>query len=262
MAKGKNKKLSKKGKVVKKGEKHPFTKKEWYSVIAPAALRESKSVGWTCCKKPTGTQIVSDFLKNRVAEMSYADISNSGKDVSKRIKVSIEDIQGSSCFTAFHSYELSRERVAAMLKKRQTLIEVVTEVKTSDNAVFRIFVYAVTTKRPGQTKLNSYAKASKVRVLRKRLFAELSAQAAALTSKNFIHEVITEAVNPKLEQVANEVIPGVKLQVGKLKIAKRGNVDMVKASDQIVEANTQAQAADKKRKENPEAQNPLSKKDE
>ncbi len=30
MTKGKNKKLSKKGKVVKKGDKHPFLKKEWF----------------------------------------------------------------------------------------------------------------------------------------------------------------------------------------------------------------------------------------
>ena len=52
MAKGKNKQVSKKGKVVKKGDRHPFTKKEWFTVVAPAALRDSKAIGWTCCKKP------------------------------------------------------------------------------------------------------------------------------------------------------------------------------------------------------------------
>lgn len=145
MAKGKNKKLSKKGKIQKKGEKHPFLKKEWYTVIAPAALRDSKSIGWTCCRKPTGTLIASDFLKNRVAEMSFADISSSAKDFSKRIKIIIDDIQGSSCFTTFHSYELAREKVFAMLKKRQTLIEVVSEVKTTDEVLISIFVNAVAT---------------------------------------------------------------------------------------------------------------------
>ena len=259
MAKGKNKKLSKKGKIVKKGEKHPFTKKEWFSVIAPAALRESKSVGWTCCKKPTGTQMVSDFLKNRVAEMSYADITNSAKDVAKRIRVQIEEIQGSSCFTSFYSYELAREKIAAMLKKRQTLIEVVSEVKTTDGVIFRIFLYAVTTKSRNQVKLNSYAKSSKVRALRKRLFAELAAQASTLTSKNFIHEVVSEALNANLEKAANDVIPGVKLQIGKLKIAKRGNVEFTKAVETVEP--TQAVGGDKKRKENPDAQNLLSKKD-
>jgi small subunit ribosomal protein S3Ae len=254
MAKGKNKKLSKKGKIVKKGEKHPFTKKEWYSVIAPAALRESKSVGWTCCKKPTGTQIVSDFLKNRVAEMSYADITNSAKDVSKRIKIQIDDIQGSSCFTSFYSYELAREKIAAMLKKRQTLIEIISEIKTTDNVIFRIFIFAVTSRRQNQVKLNSYAKASKVRALRKRLFAELATIASGKSSKDFIHEVVTDAFNAQLEKVAHSVIPGVKLQIGKLKLAKRGTLELGKASDQVVESVTAA-----KRNENPDAQNLLSK---
>jgi small subunit ribosomal protein S3Ae len=254
MAKGKNKKLSKKGKIVKKGEKHPFTKKEWYSVIAPAALRESKSVGWTCCKKPTGTQIVSDFLKNRVAEMSYADITNSAKDVSKRIKIQIDDIQGSSCFTSFYSYELAREKIAAMLKKRQTLIEIISEIKTTDNVVFRIFIFAVTSRRQNQVKLNSYAKASKVRALRKRLFAELATIASSKSSKDFIHEVVTDAFNSQLEKVAHSVIPGVKLQIGKLKLAKRGTLELGKASDQVIESVTAT-----KRNENPDAQNLLSK---
>jgi small subunit ribosomal protein S3Ae len=260
MAKGKNKKLSKKGKIVKKGEKHPFTKKEWFSVIAPAALRDSKSIGWTCCKKPTGTQIVSDFLKNRVAEMSYADITNSANDVSKRIKVLVEDIQGSSCFTSFHSFELSRDKISAMIKKRQTLVEIVNEIKTNDGVVFRIFLVAVTTRRQGQLKLNSFAKSSKVRLLRKKLTNELNLHASKLSSANLIHEIVSQTINAKLEKAATEVIPGVKLQIGKLKIVKRGNVDMVRATEEV-KAQVAA-GAETKRKENPEAQNILSKKDD
>lgn len=257
MAKGKNKKLSKKGKLAKKQEKHPFLKKEWYSVIAPAALRESKSVGWTCCNKPTGTKVVSDFLKNRVAEMSYADLTDSAKDVSKRIKILIEDIQGSSCFTSFHSYKLSHEKVYAMLKKRQTLIEVITDVKANDGVIFRLMIAAVTNRRHGQLKLNSYAQSSKVKLLRKRLTGALTAHCAEMSSASLIHEVVSEALNTKLEKLAHEVIPGLKLQVHKLKIVKRGNVDMLKLTDQTVQAAKQATESDARRKENPNAQNLL-----
>ena len=258
MAKGKNKKLSKKGKITKRGDKHPFLKKEWFTVIAPAALRESKSVGWTCCKKPTGTQIVSDFLKNRVAEMSYADITGAAKDVSKRVKVLIEEIQGSSCFTSFYAFELAREKIAAMLKKRQSLVEVITEVKTSDNVIFRIFVVAVTNRRQGQQKLNSYAQHSKIRLLRKKLFAELAAHATGVTSNTFIHEVVSEALNGKLEKAAGEVIPGVKLQIAKLKIIKRQAIDVVKQTEEVAATIPQKEDTSK-RNENPEATNLLSK---
>lgn len=261
MAKGKNKKLSKKGKATKTGGKHPFLKKEWFSVIAPAALRDSKSIGWTCCKKPTGTQIVSDFLKNRVAEMSYADITGAAKDVSKRVKVLIEEIQGSSCFTSFYAFELSREKIAAMLKKRQSLVEIVTEVKTSDNVIFRIFAVAVTNRRQGQLKLNSYTKQSKVRLLRKKLFAELSGHAAGVASNTFIHEVVSEALTSKLEKSAHEVVPGVKLQIAKLKIVKRQAIDVVKQTEEIALLAPKKEETGKRTEhsEHLEAQNPLSK---
>lgn len=226
MAKGKNKQVSKKGKAAKKGERHPFTKKEWFQVMAPAALKESKQVGWTCCKKPVGTQIISDFLKNRVAEITLADISRNGKDVTKKIKVLIDDISGNTCMTSFYQYELCREKIAAMLKKRQSLIEVITEVKTKDNVILRVQVMAVTSKRPGQQKINSYAQSSKIRLFRKKVGAELVKIASEKSANDFAHEIITDVTNPKLERVGASVIPGIRLQVLKLKISKKNTVEI------------------------------------
>ena len=118
MAKGKNKKISKKGKAARRNEKHPFLKKEWYTLIAPSALKKTVPVGWTCCKKPTGTQVVGDFLKGRVAEVSYADITDNARDVTKKVKMVVDEIQGSLCATSCYGYELSREKIFALLKKR------------------------------------------------------------------------------------------------------------------------------------------------
>lgn len=226
MAKGKNKQVSKKGKVAKKGDRHPFTKKEWFSVMAPPALKDAKQVGWTVCKKPTGTQIVSDFLKGRVAEISLADISNSGKDVIKKIKIQLDDISGNSCFTSFYEYQLVREKVAATLKKRQTLIEVVAEIKSKEGVIFRAFLIATTSRRPGQQKINSYAQTSKVYLFRKRITAELQKLAAERTANDFIHEVINETINPKLEAAGSKVIPYTKLTLTKLKISKKNTTEI------------------------------------
>lgn len=226
MAKGKNKQVSKKGKVVKKGDRHPFTKKEWFQVMAPPALKDAKQVGWTVCKKPTGTQIVSDFLKGRVSEISLADITDSGKDVNKKIKIQLDDISGNSCFTSFYEYELAREKIAALLKKRQTLIEVIAEVKSREGVIFRIFVVAVTSRRPGQQKINSYAQSSKIHLFRKRLTAELQKLAGEKSANDFVHEVINDALNTKLETVGHKVIPGIKLIVNKLKISKKNTTEI------------------------------------
>jgi small subunit ribosomal protein S3Ae len=250
MSKGKNKQISKKGKVAKKGDRHPFTKKEWFQVMAPPALKQSKQVGWTCCKKPVGTQIISDFLKSRVAEISYADISNEGKDVNKKIKIQLDDIVGNSCFTSFYEYELCREKIASMLKKRQTLIEVVSEVKSKEGVLFRVILVAVTSKRYGQQKINSYAQSSKVRLFRKKVNAELAKIAAEKSANDFVNEVVTDAVNVKIEAIGAKIIPGIKLTISKLKISKKNITEIRNAQDDLVEDKV---AADKKIKENPKA---------
>jgi len=250
MAKGKNKQISKKGKSAKKGDRHPFTKKEWFQVMAPAALKESKQVGWTCCKKPVGTQIVSDFLKQRVAEISLADITSNGKDVTKKIKIIFDDIVGNSCFTSFYQYELCREKIAAMLKKRQTLIEVITEVKSKEGVIFRVICIAVTSKRHGQQKINSYAQSSKIRLFRKRVAAELLKLASEKSANDFAHEIITDAINPKIEQVGSKVIPGIKVTVSKLKISKKNQTEIRNNPDAT---SAPVVSADKKLAENPNA---------
>lgn len=253
MAKGKNKQISKKGKTAKKGDKHPFTKKEWYQVMAPPALKEVKQVGWTCCKKPVGTQIVSDFLKYRIAEVSLADMTNDAKDVTKKVKIQLDDIQGNNCYTSFYEYEICREKIYAMLKKRQTLIEVVTEVKTLDNVILRVFVVAVTSRQQGQQKINSYAQSSKVRLFRKRINAEIIKLAAEKSANDFAHEIITEVINPKIEKVGTAIIPGIRLQIPKLKISKK-NVNEIKTN-----ADVSAPVAHKgdKKEENPNAKTVL-----
>lgn len=146
MAKGKNK-MTKKGKSGRKNEKHAFLKKEWFQLIAPPAFNKTIPVGWTCCNKPTGTQVISDFLMGRVAEICYADISNQPQDISKRVKIVVDEIHQKFCATNFYSFELTRDAIMEKLKKRHTLIDVFTDVKTNDGNVFRIFAMIVTSKR-------------------------------------------------------------------------------------------------------------------
>lgn len=255
MAKGKNKKISKKGKAAKRSDKHPFLKKEWYTLLAPAALKKNIPIGWTCCKKPSGTQVIGDFLKGRVAEISFADITENARDVTKKIKMVVDEIQGNVCATSFYGYELSREKIFALLKKRQSLIEVYTDVKCADGVIFRLFMVMVTNRRPYQVKLNSYAKQSKIRMLRKKLVAEAVQYAATKSSDDFAYEIITGVLNTRFEKSASEIIPEIKLQISKMKTVKRGAVDVRKL---IENAKTVVNpTGENKIEENPEAKNTL-----
>ena len=146
----------------------------------------------------------------------------------KKIKIIVDEIHGKNCATSFYGFELSRDAIMERLKKRQSLIEVYTDVKCVDGNIYRVFVMINTNRRPNQLKVNSYAKQSKIKLVRKKLIAELQAYGADKKSDTFAFEIITSSVNTLLEKVANTVIPGCKLQVYKMKTVKRGNVDMQK----------------------------------
>lgn len=79
-----------------------------------------------------------------------------------------------------------------MLKKRQTLVEMVTDVKTNDGVIFRVFVVAVTSRKNRQLKLNSYAKRSRTILLRKRVINEIVSNGAKKSSSALINEVVSD----------------------------------------------------------------------
>lgn len=260
MAKGKNKKIPRKEKTSKKGERHTFARKEWFNIISPACVQIKKPIGWTCCKKPQGTQVVSDFLKGRIAELTYADVTSSHLDVPKKISSIVDEVQGSNCFTSFYKYELARDKISGMLRKRQTLVEINAEAKTEDGIVVRVFLVVVSNRVEGQVKLNTYIKHAKVKLLRKKMTAEVQKLAAKAKLDNFIYDILTEKLVKDLQAEAVKIVPGCKLQIAKVKTVKRGIVDTKKLVEDLVkvEAAKDTEGAKDKTEENPEAKNKLS----
>eukprot|EP00178_Gracilaria_changii_P010911 TRINITY_DN31570_c0_g1_i1.p1 TRINITY_DN31570_c0_g1~~TRINITY_DN31570_c0_g1_i1.p1 ORF type:complete len:107 (-),score=13.14 TRINITY_DN31570_c0_g1_i1:254-574(-) len=105
--------------------------------------------------------------------MCYGDITEQANDIPKKIQIIIDEIYGKSCATNFYGFELMRDVIMEKLKKRQSLIEVFQDVKTQDGNVLRIFIMIVTKRSPHQLKLNSYAKTTKIKMLRKKLQQDL-----------------------------------------------------------------------------------------
>lgn len=254
MAKGKNKRTARKDQKRRKHDKHTFSKKEWFQLISPAAVKKTIPIGWTCCKKPTGTERVQDFLNGRISEMCYGDITGNVKDIPKKLKIITEEVHGKSCVTSFYGFELMRDVIMEKLKKRQSLIEVYQDVKTQDGTIFRVFVMIVTKRSQNQAKLNSYAQHSKIKILRKKIQAELQKKASNMTADAFAHEIIVDLLNGELEKVAGQVLMNCKLLITKVKTVRKGNVDLAALKKEADDIHRQ-----KINKENPEAQNLISK---
>merc|ERR1712054_572747 len=91
---GKNKRLTKGKKGSKKKIIDPFANKEWYDIKAPSMFTKPVC-GKTLVTRSKGTKIASDQLKGRVLEVSLADLNKNEDDAYRKMRLRVEDVQGS-----------------------------------------------------------------------------------------------------------------------------------------------------------------------
>lgn len=229
MAIGKNKKLGKK-KGAKKKVQDPFLRKEWYDVKAPAPFTQ-RLVGKTCVTRTTGTKIASDALKGRVVESSLADLNNN-QDAWRKIKLSIEDIQGRTCLTNFHAMDMTRDKLCQFIRKWQTLIDAHCEVKTQDGYVLRVFVVAFTGKQPTQARKTSYAQQQQIKAIRKKIVEIISKEAASSNLSDLVAKLNHVDQFPKLITKACQFIyPLSGAIIKKVKTLKKPKFDITRLNE-------------------------------
>jgi len=229
MAIGKNKKLGKK-KGAKKKAQDPFLRKEWYDVKAPLPFAQ-RLVGKTCVTKTTGTKIATDALKGRVVESSLADLNNT-QDAWRKIKLAVEDIQGRSCMTNFHAMDMTRDKLCTFIRKWQTLIDAMCEVKTNDGYVLRVFVTAFTGRQPTQVAKTSYAQHQQIKAIRKKIVDIITKEAAASNLSDLVAKFNHIDQFPKLITKACQFIyPLSAAVIRKVKTLKKPKFDITRLNE-------------------------------
>jgi small subunit ribosomal protein S3Ae len=229
MAIGKNKKLGKK-KGAKKKVQDPFLRKEWYDVKAPAPFTQ-RLVGKTCVTRTTGTKIASDSLKGRVVESSLADLNNN-QDAWRKIKLSIEDIQGRTCLTNFHAMDMTRDKLCQFIRKWQTLIDAHCEVKTQDGYVLRVFVVAFTGKQSTQARKTSYAQHQQIKAIRKKIVEIITKEASSSNLSDLVAKLNHVDQFPKLITKACQFIyPLSGAIIKKVKTLKKPKFDITRLNE-------------------------------
>jgi len=154
MAVGKNKRLSKGKKGLKKKVQDPFTRKDWYGIKAPSMFAH-RDVGKTFVNRSTGLKNANDALKGRVFEVSLADLQKDEDHAFRKIKLRVDEVKGKNCLTNFHGLDFTSDKLRSLVRKWQTLIEANVTVKTTDDYLLRLFAIAFTKRRPNQIKKNN-----------------------------------------------------------------------------------------------------------
>jgi len=230
MAVGKNKRLGKKGKGAKKKIVDPFAKKEWYDIKAPSMFSQ-RQVGKTPVNRTSGTKIASEALKGRVFTVSLADLQKDEDQSARRIKLIVEDVQGTKVLTNFHGLDMTTDKLRSLVRKWQTTIEAQIDVKTTDGYLVRVFCVAFTKRRPNQIKKTSYALSSQVRAIRKKMFDIISAEITTAELKDFVSKLIPESIGKRIEKECQGIYPLQNVFLRKVKVLKSPKFDPYKLAE-------------------------------
>jgi len=228
MAKGKNKQQSKGKGGRGKQDRHAFYKKQWYKIQSPPSVANSVQVGWTPVNKTQGTKLSKDSLINRVCEVSYADIQEPTQFAYKKVRMQVEEVKGSALYTSFYGINIIKEKLYQYLRKRMSLIDVVADIKTQDGYILRVLITTFTARKPNQSKVNTYAKHSQVRAIRKAFVKYIARRASNSNISDFAQNVIQDDVSQKLLDKGKKIYPLSHVMVRKIKVLKKSKIDVNK----------------------------------
>lgn len=136
----------------------------------------------------------SDSLKNRVLEVSLADLNNNEEDAFRTVRLQVQEIQGRSCLTNFYGMGFTSDKLRSLVKKWQSLIEAFVDVKTTDGYLIRLFAIAFTKRRQNQIKKTTYAQHAQIRQIRKKMFEIMKKQASSSDLKELVAKFIPEVM--------------------------------------------------------------------
>lgn len=205
----------------------PFTKKDWYDIRVPSIFAQ-RTVGKTLVSRTSGTKIASEGLKGRVFEVCLADLNKDEDQSFRKMKLCVEDVQGSQVMTNFHGMCFTRDKLCSLIKKWQTLIDAFVDVKTTDGYTLRMFSIGFTKKRPNQIKKTCYAKVSQIKAIREKMCTIMSEEAAKCDIKDAFLKINSGLIGKEIEKSCKGIFPLQNVFVRKVKILKKPKFDLLK----------------------------------
>ncbi|CAN8095719.1 unnamed protein product [Discula destructiva] len=240
MAVGKNKRLSKGKKGLKKKTVDPFSRKDWYAIKAPSPFGV-RDVGKTLVNRTTGLKNANDSLKGRIVEVSLADLQKDEDHSFRKVKLRIDEVQGKNCLTNFHGLDFTSDKLRSLVRKWQSLIECNVTVKTTDDYLLRLFVIAFTKRRPNQVKKTTYAASSQIRAIRKKMTEIIVREAGSGTLQALTSKLIPEVIGREIEKSTQGIYPLQNVHIRKVKLLKAPKFDLGTLLSLHGESNTDEQ---------------------
>ena len=208
----------------------PFSKKEWFHIKAPAPFK-SRDQGWTPANRTEGQRTVAENLKGRVFEVSLADLQKDETLFYQNIRLKCQEVQGQDALTSFHGLDFTTDKKRSLVRKWQTLIEAHLDVKTTDGYFLRLFCIVFTRRAMNQMRKTSYAQASQVKRIRRKMFSVMEREASSVDLKNLVDKFISNSIGERVAKECQGIYPLQNVFIRKVKVLKAPKFDAYKFAD-------------------------------
>jgi len=207
---------------------HAFHKKEWYNVHVPSVF-DVRVPTLTPCNKTAGQKVAADSLRHRVFTISLGELNNDAHEVAwRKIKVQVEEIKGFDCYTNFHGMDITRDKLAALVKKWHSLIEAFIQAKTADGYLIRMFAIAFTRRHKHQVKATCYAKSSHQKQIRQKMMEIMLSETQKSSLKELFKKLLQDQLSKQITKDCSKIFPLENVLIKKLKVLKKPKFDLTK----------------------------------
>lgn len=149
----------------------------------------------------------------------------------RKVKLIVDQTEGRQAVTSFYGVDTTRDEVCSLIKKRKTLIEAISDVKSQDGYVLRVFVIAFTKESPSQKRKTNYALSSQQKIIRKRINDIIAKDVAKANITDILKMFTSEVVEKKITKDVSPIYPVKNVKVRKIKVIQRPNVDYNKLNE-------------------------------
>lgn len=177
--------------------------KKWFTVYAPA-LFNSVEIGEVPSDEPSK-------LVGRTVEITLFDITRDLSHLHIKLRFQIDRVEGDRAYTRFGGMELTRDYIKSLIRRGSSLIQLIQDIQTTDNAFLRVTILAMTPTR---------AKSSQKRAIRKAFMNALAEFSSKVDFNGFVKAAVYGDVSNELFAVGKRIYPLRKVEVYKIKVLR------------------------------------------
>ncbi|MGB9729070.1 MAG: 30S ribosomal protein S3ae [Thermoprotei archaeon] len=179
----------------------------WVPVYAPEAFGRNEVA-------EIATRNIEKIV-GRTVEISLYEITKEIEHQFIKLKLKITKVENNKAYTTFVMHDTTRDYIRSIVRRGSSRVDLITDIKTKDNWVVRIYVMAVTIRR---------VSTSKERQIRKAALQALIERVPQLTLDELVREMLLGKLASLVAEKVKKIYPCKKVEIRKSKVVRKEEI--------------------------------------